>query len=120
MTKKIDISGKWLYKEDFGYGVDTGYAILEQENDRVTGFIKYTEQIEGDITFMIKQQVEGDFDGLTLRIKGVAVETMPLEEAEGYSFDVWEGSMANPKKISGKSVDETGIYGNFTFIKEDL
>lgn len=118
MVKKINISGKWKYIEDFGYGIDTGYAIIKHEENSISGIIKYTEQIEGDITFMIKQKIKGNFDGFKIKMEGFDVETLPMDEAEGYNFDTWEGNLESPHKIVGKSIDESGISGEFTFIKE--
>lgn len=117
MAKKINLSGKWLYKEDFGFGVDTGYAILNFEENKISGFLTYSEQISGDATYMIKQKVSGNFDGLNIKIEGLHVETLPIEESDSYSFDTWEGYLENPKRIVGNSIDESGIEGNFIFEK---
>ncbi len=112
-----NITGTWIYSEDFGFGNDKGKAVLKQDGKKVTGAFEYTERIDDEEPFEVRQMIEGDFDGELLEIKGVSVEL-----SEGcdivYNLDEWEGRLTEEGKIVGSSFDAEGLCGVFVLERE--
>jgi hypothetical protein len=111
--KMDNITGHWEYKEDFGSGVDEGFAQFKQEGNKIKGVLNYTETVEEDTPFKIQQRVEGVFDGVNFRIKGVGASIIDGDETIEYNLDTWEGTLNPSHQIVGHSYDEHGCFGVF-------
>ncbi|QZE15429.1 hypothetical protein K4L44_06245 [Halosquirtibacter laminarini] len=107
------IAGKWRFNEDFGMGSDTGYALLKVKDDQVVGKIKVTEQIEGDASFVVEHQIEGEVDGDSFRFRSVKSNILYSLEPIHYELDQWEGTFTEEGKIVGASIDDQGTCGVF-------
>jgi hypothetical protein len=120
MSDKIDITGRWNYFEDFGFGKDTGFADLSQKGNRVTGVLQFAEQIEGEETFIVKQKIDGRLNGSKLLIEASSFEILFNEEDIDYELDTWEGDLTSEGKIIGNSVDSKGTTGSFIMERENI
>lgn len=108
-----NITGRWSFNEDFGFGKDEGFAEFMQEDQKVTGVLVYTERIEDETPFRVQQEVEGTFDGQQLKINGTAVEILDAEEEIEYHLDCWEGILNDKNQIVGHSFDDHECFGVF-------
>ena len=118
MTDKIDITGRWKFQEDFGFGKDSGVAVLNQSGTRVKGVLRFTEQIEGEETFIVKQEVSGRIDGNKINLKSHSCEILFSDEDIIYELDTWEGEIMPDGKIIGNSQDSEGTGGAFTMERQ--
>jgi len=55
MPEKINLTGRWRFEEDFGFGKDSGYADINQKGSHLKGVLRFSEQIDGEETFIVKQ-----------------------------------------------------------------
>lgn len=113
-----DISGIWIYKEDFGFGKDNGFAELKQNGTKITGILNYTELIKGEEAFEVKQKIEGNFSEGKLTIKGISIELIGVDSEFVYNLDTWEGTINKDNIIVGSSYDEEDCFGVFTLTRK--
>jgi hypothetical protein len=113
MSRKIDLTGRWKYQEDFGFGKDSGFAELRQKGMQLSGELRFSEQIEGEETFMVKQEVTGRIDGNSVKIKSHSCEILFSDEDIIYELDTWEGEIMPDGRIIGSSQDAEGTGGIF-------
>ncbi|WP_372750970.1 hypothetical protein [Labilibaculum sp.] len=107
------ITGRWSFKEDFGFGTDEGFAEFTQVGDKITGVVVYTERIDDEVPFRVQQNVEGSFDGLNLKVTGTNVELLDVEKPFEYHLDTWEGILNTNNQIVGHSYDNHDCFGVF-------
>jgi hypothetical protein len=118
MSENIDITGRWKFQEDFGFGTDSGYARLNQTGSEVMGILQFTEQIEGEETFVVKQEVSGQIDGNKINLKSHSCEILFSDEDIIYELDTWEGEIMPDGRIVGNSEDSEGTGGAFTMVRQ--
>jgi hypothetical protein len=120
MSDKLDITGRWNYFEDFGFGKDAGFADFIQNGNLITGVLQFTEQIEGEETFIVKQNITGSLNGSKLLIKATSFEILFNEEDIDYELDTWEGDLSPDGRIIGSSVDSKGTTGSFVMERKSI
>ena len=120
MSDKIDITGRWLFSEDFGYGTDTGYLDLEQTGSRLSGTLQFAEQIEGEETFIVRQKIYGTITGRTISLKSKSFEILFNSQDIVYELDSWKGKITNEGKITGNSIDDEGTTGTFVMVRVNV
>jgi hypothetical protein len=120
MSDKLNITGRWKFQEDFGFGKDCGFAFLKQSGDRIRGVLRFTEQIEGEETFIVKQEVSGKVEGNQIKLKSHSCEILFSDEDIIYELDTWTGEITPEGKIIGKSKDAEGTGGAFTMERENI
>ncbi len=108
-----NISGRWSFVEDFGFGKDEGFAEFEQDGQNITGTLVYTERIDDETPFRVQQDIQGSFNGHELKITGIAVEILDSEIDFEYHLDTWEGVLNNQNQIVGHSYDDHECFGVF-------
>ena len=118
MSEKLNITGRWRFQEDFGFGKDSGYAELNQKGSRVKGVLRFTEQIEGEETFVVKQEISGRIDGNKINLKSHSCEILFSDEDIIYELDTWEGEIMPDGRIVGNSKDAEGTVGAFTMERQ--
>jgi hypothetical protein len=120
MSDTIDITGRWLFSEDFGYGTDTGYLDLEQTGSRLSGTLQFAEQIEGEETFIVRQEIYGTITGRTISLKSKSFEILFNSQDIVYELDSWKGKITNEGKITGNSIDDEGTTGTFVMVRVNV
>jgi hypothetical protein len=118
MTEKLNLTGRWRFEEDFGFGKDSGYADLNQSGDVLTGILRFSEQIDGEETFIVKQEVAGRIIGRKIDLKSHSCEILFSEEDIIYELDTWSGELLPNGKIVGSSIDSEGTGGAFIMERE--
>ena len=118
MSENINTTGRWKFQEDFGFGKDSGYAELSQTGANVKGVLRFTEQIEGEETFVVKQEVSGRIDGNKINLKSHSCEIMFTDEDIIYELDTWEGEIMPDGRIIGNSEDSEGTGGAFSMERQ--
>lgn len=120
MSRRIDLTGRWRYQEDFGFGKDNGFAELMQQGSKLMGELRFAEQIEGEETFLVKQEVTGNIHGNKIKIKSHSCEILFSDEDIIYELDTWEGEITPDGRIIGKSRDAEGTQGVFLMERADI
>ena len=47
----MDLTGKWRYIENYGYGVAEGELYLKQKGQMLAGRIVFTDKVEGESSY---------------------------------------------------------------------
>lgn len=114
----MNLTGNWIFKEEFETGVNSGFARLSQEGHKIIGTFELTETLKGRAPIHVVQQVEGIVMAGKIIIKGTRIEvTNGGDDSTEYSPDTWEGTLNSSGDIIGSSIDQEGICGVFTMIK---
>ncbi|MCW3786379.1 hypothetical protein [Plebeiibacterium sediminum] len=114
----MDLTGRWIFREEFDSGKDEGVAILAQAGDRLYGVLDFTEYIENETPFQVKCQLEGKVDGDKVSLEMIDYEIISVEPFE-YFPEKREGIINQNGQIVGSSEDEQGVCGVFVFEKEE-
>ena len=101
----MDLTGKWKYKENYGYGVAEGELFLKQEGNDLSGRIIFTDKLDGEDGYMLQEFLVGRLEEHKVKL-----------DAE--EFDSWFGILVDDDTIIGVSKDGQGIEGKFTFMRE--
>ncbi len=118
MTEKINLIGRWRFEEDFGFGKDSGYAEIDQKGKQLKGVLRFSEQIDGEETFIVKQEVTGRIAGTKINLKSHSCEILFSDEDIIYELDTWKGEILPNGKIVGNSLDSEGTGGSFVMERE--
>ena len=119
MPEKINLTGRWRFDENFGFGKDSGYADINQVGKHLTGVLRFSEQIDGEETFIVKQEVTGKISGTKIDLKSHSCEILFSDDDIIYELDTWAGELQPNGKIVGNSRDSEGTGGFFTMEREN-
>ncbi|MFA8449591.1 MAG: hypothetical protein ACEPOW_02730 [Bacteroidales bacterium] len=114
----MNLTGKWIFEEDFYFGKDFGELVWSQKGTEIEGVLKFTEEIQGDKPFDVELQIQGEINGIQIYFRAVAFEIINAVEDIDYSLDSWEGIINRHGQIVGSSYDEDGICGVFTLTRK--
>ncbi len=117
MSRTINLSGKWRYKEDYGFGFANGELHLNQVGTKVKGKIIFTDNVNESESYMIQEYVEGEVIDNRLVIDATEWDVIHSDQEIYYELDSWHGEIVSETLIKGKSMDDQGIEGHFEFSK---
>ena len=113
----MDLTGKWRYIENYGYGVAEGELYLKQKGQTLAGRIVFTDKVEGESSYMIKEFLKGELEGRKVRLEAVEFDIIHSEFPITYQLDHWFGLLVDDNTIKGVSKDGQGVEGYFEFEK---
>lgn len=108
-----DLTGRWLFTEEFEYGTDRGIARLTHRGDMLEAIFEYEEAIEGASPFWVKQRFVGRVEGNKVFLHGVEVTDTDGNTIPDYHYDTLEGTFTREGKIVGHSFDSEDVCGVF-------
>ncbi len=112
-----NLSGKWLYEEDYSYGKAKGELFLKQIGKLLVGKIIFIENIDSSNSIMVQEFLEGEINGSRIILQATEYDIIHSDHTISYELDCWKGVLLNEYTIEGESLDSQGTYGNFTFQK---
>ena len=115
---KVDLTGKWKYKEDYGYGVAEGELFLKQEGNDLSGRIIFTDKLDGEDGYMLQEFLVGRLEEHKVKLDAEEFDIIHSEHEIEYELDSWFGILVDDDTIIGVSKDGQGIEGKFTFTRE--
>lgn len=113
-----DISGNWLFSEEFECGTDKGIAQFSQTGNIIEGYLEYDETIEDEEPFQVKQVVLGNINGNHIHLKGIKALSPNGDQINDYNLDIMEGTLTHEGKIVGHSFDCEDICGVFVLARK--
>lgn len=113
----MNLTGKWRYSENYGYGVTEGELYLKQEGEALSGRIVFMDRLKGEAPYMIQEFVKGSIEGRKVELEAVEFDVIHADFAVTYELDYWFGLLVDDTTIKGMSVDDQGIEGHFEFSK---
>lgn len=87
----MDLTGKWRYIENYGYGVAEGELYLKQKGQTLAGRIVFTDKVEGESSYMIQEFLKGELEGRKVRLEAVEFDIIHSEFPITYQLDHWSG-----------------------------
>lgn len=115
-----NISGRWIFTEEFDFGSDRGFALLTQDGDSVSGYFEYEESIEDEEPFMIRQYYTGIVEGDRITFIGERTTDLDGEPFDNYNLDTLEGTFTCEGKIVGHSFDCEDFCGVFVLCRDEM
>lgn len=113
----MELTGKWRYRENYGYGTSEGELFLKQEGNKLSGRIVFTDKLDNEPPYMIQEFLTGEIDGLKIRLEALEFDVIHSEHTIIYELDSWFGLLLDDGVIKGVSSDDQGIEGYFVFEK---
>lgn len=113
----MELTGKWKYIENYGYGVAEGELYLKQEGDKLSGRIVFTDKLEGEEPYMIQEFLTGGIEERKIRLEATEFDIIHSDFQITYELDCWFGLLVDDVTIKGVSMDDQGVEGYFEFEK---
>lgn len=113
----MDLTGKWKYVENYGYGVAEGELYLKQEGKKLSGRIVFSDKLEGEEPYMIQEFLTGEVNDRKVRLEATEFDIIHSEYKVSYELDSWFGLLVEDEVIKGVSSDDQGVEGYFEFAK---
>lgn len=111
----MDLTGKWRYRENYGYGKAEGEIVLKQEGEKLSGRIVFMDKSNEEEEFMVQEFLAGVVEERKIKIQALEVDIIHANTAIEYKLDSWFGLLVDANTIKGISVDMQGIEGSFIF-----
>lgn len=115
----IDISGRWTFAEEFDCGTDKGFAVLQQDGEKITGYFEYEECIDDEEPFMIRQYYEGEINNNKIVLNGLKTTDIDGQPFANYNPDTLEATYTCEGKIVGHSYDCQDFCGIFVMTRDN-
>lgn len=112
-----DLNGEWSFNEDFGFGKDEGIAHFRQEGSVLEGYLEFTESIENEAPFRIREYIKGKVINGQVGFYGVSFKILESDLPIDYRLDQWEAIINAQGQIVGHSIDDDGTSGVFIMIR---
>lgn len=118
-SSNLDLTGRWIFLEDFGVGNDSGRLSWIEKGGVLEGELEFTEVLEDDAPFSIRLQIKGKRDGCHVKFKATSILWLQTDEPMTYNLDKWEGIVNPQGVVVGSSIDADGVCGVFTLRREE-
>lgn len=120
-TLEMNLTGKWRYFENYGYGIAEGELYLKQEGVRLSGRIVFSDRLKGEVPYMIQEFLTGSLEERKVKLEATAYDIIHSDFPVHYELDSWFGLLVDDTTIRGVSRDDQGVEGYFIFEKiEDI
>ena len=114
----MNLTGKWTFFEDFGYGTNEGELLLKQEDHTLSGEMTFIETIEGDAPFTIHCLVKGNTEDNAILLETLNHQIIDGDKSTEYLSETIHGIINSQGQIVGTCCDEDDVEGVFVFTKK--
>lgn len=114
----MNITGYWLYSEDFGFGKSEGKVELKQEGNVVKGTFAFTEMVENEYKIDVVEKVEGIINNGRVLLESEEVKAIQNSKEIYYlpnSFDVF---LVSENRLVGSTYDSEDVCGVFVLERQ--
>lgn len=111
----MELTGKWRYREEYGYGMTEGELVLTQEGEQLSGRIIFTDRMDDEEEYMIQEFVRGWVRDRKVKLEAYEYDIIHSEHEVVYELDCWFGILLDEWTIKGISEDDQGVEGYFVF-----
>ena len=111
----MELTGKWRYREEYGYGMTEGELVLTQEGEQLSGRIIFTDRMDDEEEYMIQEFVRGWVRDRKVKLEAYEYDIIHSEHEVVYELDCWFGILLDEGTIKGISEDNQGVEGYFVF-----
>lgn len=109
----MDISGTWVYQEDFEFGKSEGEATLTQTGDQIMGVFSFIEKVENDYEIEVTEQVKGTIAEGKVLLESIAVLAKENGKEISYLPNNFEVYLVAENKLVGSTFDSENVCGVF-------
>ena len=107
----MELTGKWRYREEYGYGMTEGELVLTQEGEQLSGRIIFTDRMDDEEEYMIQEFVRGWVRDRKVKLEAYEYDIIHSEHEVVYELDCWFGILLDEGTIKGISEDDQGVEG---------
>ena len=111
----MELTGKWRYREEYGYGMTEGELVLTQEGEQLSGRNIFTDRMDDEEEYMIQEFVRGWVRDRKVKLEAYEYDIIHSEHEVVYELDCWFGILLDEGTIKGISEDDQGVEGYFVF-----
>ena len=111
----MDLTGKWRYRENYGYGTAEGEVVLKQEEEKLSGRIVFMDNTGEEDELMVQEFLIGEIEDRKVKLQAVEVDIIHANTVIEYKLDSWFGLLVDDCTVKGISVDLQGKEGSFVF-----
>lgn len=116
----MNLTGEWLYNEEFDDGISTGVVnIVHEKDDTISGYITLLESVTDETPLHVKETVSGLVLQRKVILQAKDYEILSGAKETEYFLDSWEGIINSEGDIVGNSIDLNGSCGVFIMKKLD-
>jgi hypothetical protein len=109
----MNISGIWIYNEDFGFGKSEGEVKITQAENEVTGTFTFTEKVENAYKIDVVEKAKGIiYDGKVL-LESIEVTALQNNKVIEYLPNSFEAHLVSENKLVGSTFDSEDVCGVF-------
>ena len=80
----MELTGKWRYQEEYGYGMTEGELVLTQEGEQLSGRIIFTDRVDDEEGYMIQEFVRGWVRDRKVRLEAYEYDIIHAEHEVCY------------------------------------
>ncbi|HYQ59392.1 MAG TPA: hypothetical protein VEP89_18750 [Draconibacterium sp.] len=115
----MNITGTWIYNEDFEYGNSQGEVELTQNGDEVSGVFSFTEEVENNYSIQVTEKVNGSINNGKLLLESVDVKALQNGREISYLPNTFEVHRISENKIVGSTFDSENVCGVFVLERKN-
>jgi hypothetical protein len=109
----MNITGNWLYNEDFEFGKSIGKAKLQHVEDRVSGILTFTEEVENEYKIEVIEKVQGTIANDKVLLESVEVKAIQNNKEIHYLPNCFDVFLVSENKLVGSTYDSENVCGVF-------
>jgi len=109
----MNITGVWLYNEDFEFGKSNGKVNLHQDGDKVSGIFTFTEEVENDYKIEVVEKVQGTIANRKVLLESIEVKALQNNKEIKYLPNCFDVFLVSENKLVGSTYDSEDVCGVF-------
>ena len=109
----MDISGKWIYMEDFEYGKSEGEVDFIQAGKQVIGIFTFTERVENEYKIDVTEKVKATISDGKVLLQSIEVSALQDGRLIDYLPNTFDGHLVSENKLVGSTYDNEDVCGVF-------
>lgn len=113
----MNISGKWLYNEDFEYGTSEGKVEFTQSGNEVTGIFTFIEKVENNYEIEVVEKTKGIISEAKVLLKSIEVKAIQDDKEIEYLPNTFDVHLISENKLVGSTYDSEEVCGVFVLKK---
>ncbi|NQU51999.1 MAG: hypothetical protein HQ522_05625 [Bacteroidetes bacterium] len=109
----MNITGNWIYKEDFEFGKSEGKVEITQTGNEVIGTFTFTEKVENNYEIEVVEKTKGTISDAKVLLESTEVTALQDDKEIDYLPNCFEVHLVSEDKLVGSTYDSEDVCGVF-------
>lgn len=110
----MNITGAWIYKEDFGYGNSEGEVEITQSGNEVMAIFTFNEKVENNYEIDVVEKTNGTITAGKILLESTEIKAIQDGKEIDYLPNSFEVHLVSKDKLVGSTYDREDVCGVFT------